>query len=198
MNPSCCSIVELREYTMQPGGRDTFAEMFDREFVETQQEWGIHVIGQFLDADRPDRFVWMRGFEDMDSRREALTAFYDGPTWAEHRDAANSTMIDSDNVLLLHPASDGSGFDHATAASHGASGIYVVTVAPHDVILSADGSCAEFVTEHSANTYPRLPIREGEDVRVLVRRFDSLAETSREPGDWISMRLLPTPRSALR
>ena len=32
-----------------------------------------------------------------------LAAFYDGPVWRAHRDEANATMIDSDDVLLLRP-----------------------------------------------------------------------------------------------
>ena len=34
----------------------------------------------------------------------ALASFYGGPVWTAYRDAANSTMLDSDNVLLLKPA----------------------------------------------------------------------------------------------
>jgi hypothetical protein len=37
----------------------------------------------------------------MTARHESLAAFYDGPVWAKHRDAANATMVDSDNVMLL-------------------------------------------------------------------------------------------------
>jgi hypothetical protein len=50
--------------------------------VDSQEAVGIHVIGQFRDLDAPDRFVWVRGFEDMDSRAEALAAFYlEGSAW---------------------------------------------------------------------------------------------------------------------
>ncbi|MEU0397925.1 hypothetical protein ABZ208_35265 [Streptomyces sp. NPDC006208] len=37
----------------------------------------------------------------MTRRRRSLEAFYTGPVWRKHRDAANATMIDSDDVLLL-------------------------------------------------------------------------------------------------
>jgi hypothetical protein len=46
----------------------------------------------------------------MTSRAKALTDFYSGPVWKAHREAANATMIDSDNVLLLRPAVPTSGF----------------------------------------------------------------------------------------
>jgi len=107
---TCCPIVELRQYTLHPGMRDGLIDLFDREFVESQEALGIRVIGQFRDLDDPQRFVWLRGFRDMPTRAEALGAFYGGPIWKAHREAANATMIDSDNVLLLRPASPCSGF----------------------------------------------------------------------------------------
>src|SRR5438105_15955772 len=110
MTELCCPIVELRQYTLHPGKRDILIDLFDREFIEPQEAVGIKVIGQFRDLDRPDRFVWLRGFRDMPSRAKALTDFYSGPVWKAHREAANATMIDSDNVLLLRSARPTSGF----------------------------------------------------------------------------------------
>ena len=45
----------------------------------------------------------------------ALRAFYGGPVWKEHRTAAASTMIDSDDVLLLRPAFEDAGLAHPPA-----------------------------------------------------------------------------------
>ncbi|MGW5696152.1 NIPSNAP family protein, partial [Streptomyces asiaticus] len=69
------AVIELRQYTLRPGRRDELIELFDREFIETQEETGMLVLGQFRDLDEPDRFVWLRGFEDMAVRHDALTAF---------------------------------------------------------------------------------------------------------------------------
>src|SRR4249920_4096345 len=103
-----CAVVELRQYTLRPGSRDGFLDLFDREFIESQEVLGSWVVGQFRDLDDPDRVVWLRGFRDMPTRAEALTAFYGGPVWQAHREAANACIIDSDNVLLLRPANGGS------------------------------------------------------------------------------------------
>ena len=103
-------IVELRQYTLKPGQRDVLIELFEREFIESQEAVGMQILGTFRDADNPDRFIWLRGFPDMDSRAMSLAAFYGGPVWKAHREVANATMIDSDNVLLLCPAWSGSGF----------------------------------------------------------------------------------------
>src|SRR5436190_3267848 len=72
----CCPVVELRQYTLHPGMRDTLIELFDREFVESQEALGMKIIGQFRDADNPNRLVWLRGFRDMPSRAQALKDFY--------------------------------------------------------------------------------------------------------------------------
>src|SRR5438270_4090427 len=106
----CCPVVELRQYTLHPGKRDVLVELFDRQFIETQEACGMTIIGQFRDLDRSNRFVWLRGFANMSSRAQALKDFYGGPVWKTHREAANATMIDSGNVLLLHPATRTSGF----------------------------------------------------------------------------------------
>ena len=106
----CCPIVELRQYTLHPGKRDVLIDLFDREFIEPHEAIRIRVIGQFRDVDNPDRFVWLRGFRNMASRAQALRDFYGGPVWKAHREAANATMVDSDNVLLLRPATSASGF----------------------------------------------------------------------------------------
>src|SRR5215212_2485847 len=78
-------LLELRQYTLHEGQRDALIRLFEREFVEPQEAEGMKVIGTFTDLDRPDRFVWIRGFQDMASRLQGLSAFYGGPIWQTHR-----------------------------------------------------------------------------------------------------------------
>lgn len=199
---TCCPIVELRQYTLHPGKRDVLIDLFDREFVESQEALGMKIIGQFRDVDNPNRFVWMRGFRDMPSRAQALKDFYGGPVWKAHREAANATMIDSDNVLLLHPARPTSGFSFGNkrprvGANETRSELIVATIyyfnAPLDagfveffekilrpaVIGSGATVLAYFVTEHSENTFSALPVREGENVFVWFARFNDPAAYER-------------------
>src|ERR1035441_9851640 len=91
------TVIELRQYTLHPGKRDVLIDLFDREFIESQEALGMKVILHLRDVDDPDRFVWLRGFRDMATRAEGLKAFYGGPVWKDHREEANATMIDSDN-----------------------------------------------------------------------------------------------------
>lgn len=192
---TCCPIVELRQYTLHPGMRDTLIDLFDREFVESQEALGIKVIGQFRDLDDLQRFVWLRGFRDMQMRAEALGAFYGGPIWKAHREAANATMIDSDNVLLLRPISPESGFvledKHRlpVGASERSQALVVATIYYFDEPVRADfldffehefkpcltsngaSILACFITDESENTFSVLPVREGENAFVWFSRF---------------------------
>jgi hypothetical protein len=109
-------VVELRQYTLRPGQRDVLIDLFDRELVESQEADGMAIVGQFRDLGDPDRFTWIRGFASMPARARALASFYGGPAWKAHSAAANATMIDSDNVLLLRPVTARSGFPAPASA----------------------------------------------------------------------------------
>jgi hypothetical protein len=210
------ALVELRQYTLHPGKTRALVDLFENEFIETQEAVGMKVIGQFRDLDNPDRFVWVRAFRDMASRAQGLDAFYSGPVWRRHRDAANETMADSDNVLLLRAARPGSGFAraHRPRASRGETespdGLVVVHIyhfdAPVDPTfvnffdsvmrpeLTAMGISilAAFVRETAPNNFPRLPIREGEHVFVW---FSMCADQADYDGQLVALGASPTWRS---
>ena len=94
-------VYELRQYKIVKGERERFMRLFDAVFVESQEAVGMRVYGQFADLDDPDRFVWIRGFDDMAARERMLGEFYFGPVWHAHRDEANPLLVDNDNVLLM-------------------------------------------------------------------------------------------------
>jgi hypothetical protein len=143
------------------------------------------VLGQFRDLDDPDRFVWLRSFADMAVRKDALTRFYGGPVWRAHREQANATMIDSDDVLLLRPVGD----DLVVPDRDGRpAGLIVASMEPD----SAGVEIARLCTEHAENTFPALPVRTDVDVEVRLARVDRAA-----PGPH-RLRLAPTERSRLR
>jgi quinol monooxygenase YgiN len=189
------TVLELRQYTLHPGKRDVLIDLFERNFVEGQEAQGMFIIGQFRDLDNPDRFVWLRSFTDMPARAAALNGFYYGPVWQSHREAANPTMVDSDNVLLLRPARADTGFPVTTStlpprdargAGKGlvvASIVYLRSTTPGQFVdffekeiepeweKAGARVVAELATENSANNFPRLPVREGERVFVWFATF---------------------------
>ncbi|WP_134741130.1 NIPSNAP family protein [Nocardioides sp. 503] len=185
-------VVELRQYTLHPGRRDELVELFDRELVETQEACGMWVLGQFRDLERPDRFVWLRGFTDMEGRRRALEAFYGGPVWGRHADAANATMAEFDDVYLLAPDGAIEVADSRTppGAAHGELSVTVYDGRPD---LPRGQALAVLVGLDAANTFPALPLRDDGDVTVRVERGPPPAGPVRQ-----SIRAEPTGRSLLR
>lgn len=239
-----CSVVELRQYTLKPGRRDELIALFERHFLEGQEQYGMQILGQFRHRTDPDQFVWLRGFTDMHTRRLALQGFYGGPIWQAHRAAANATMLDSDNVLLLKPARSISGLRYDSAnrpardAQESAGGLVIATVygfkEPVEnrfveyfetqvvpVLCEAGATLlGYYVTEPAENTFPQLPVREGEHVFVWFASFADkrayaayqmavttnqawIAELSSTLRGWLArpeeaLELLPTRRSLVR
>jgi hypothetical protein len=193
----CCRVIELRQYTLKPGQRDVLIELFEREFVEGLEAHPMRLVGLFRDLDRPDRLVWIRGFTDMPTRAQALSDFYGGPVWREHRAAANATMIDSDNVLLLRPLHEDTAFPDAPlpppdspprargvvearllyAATEIPAARVEAAVAALDAALRKVGGTrlAVLVSEHARNDFPSLPVREGEHVLAWFAALDDEA-----------------------
>jgi hypothetical protein len=189
-------IAELRQYTLQSGKRDVLIDLFEKYFIEKQEGMGAELIGQFRNLDNPNLFVWVRGFPDMEIRRRMLEEFYSSPTWTEHRQQANETIIDSNNVLLLQEAWPGSGFHLGSRGSDPrgttpktsfvTSTICYFDSKPNGYFLSffkdvlqpflatyGAPPIAIFVTEYSPNNFPKLPVREGENAFVWFTRFSS-------------------------
>jgi hypothetical protein len=192
-------IIELRRYTLREGRRDELIDLFDREFVEPQEALGMAVLGQFRDLDRPDQFVWLRGFTDMPSRRAGLTAFYSGPVWEKYGPTANATMLDSDDVLLLRevvavPVSD-RGTANPETVLH-ATIWYWAGPFP-DPAEHAPDTLAVLRTEYAENDFPRLPIREGEHALVWLTRSPLRTDVPEQVVKTEHFRLGPTRHSTL-
>lgn len=196
-------VFELRRYTLHPGRRDELIELFDREFVESQDAVGAHVVAQYRDLDDADQFVWVRGFRDMRARLAALTEFYGGPVWKQHAATANATMAAVDDVLLLRPviapqiepgSRDSPQRPNVTAL------LYPFEAAVTDddaaaiaTMLTGTGirPVALFATLDAPNDFPRLPVRAVFRVVALLQDADD----RQWPGDPEVLRLAPTARS---
>jgi peptidase M1-like protein len=198
------TVFELRQYTLHPGQRDVLADVFDDNFVEGQEAVGMRIVGQNRDLDDPDRLVWVRGFRDMEARKEQLTTFYSGPVWKAHGRVAAGTMVDSDNVLLLRPLRPETAFAPSTIklpppGTRGpgkgvlvASIVYVERNTPSEFgelfqtqlqprwEQAGAPVIAQMVSEHSPNTYPGLPVREKENVFVWFSLFPDQAAMDKQ------------------
>jgi hypothetical protein len=221
-------VIELRQYTLKPGQRDVLIDLFEKNFVESQESLGMVLPGMFRDMDRPDRFVWLREFADMDARGKLLPAFYYGPVWQAHRNEANPTMVDSDNVLLLKPAWSGADFPKYGArapvsVTGSAKGMVIASIhyfgaavpdgfvsawseaMPSRIAAAGGKFISACVTEAAENNFPRLPIREGENVFISFTLFDGTdakpvalsPDLAKQVNATETLRLIPTARSRI-
>jgi hypothetical protein len=239
---TCCPIVELRQYTTLPSQRDALIRLYEDQFIESQEAAGIALPGQFRVVGFPNRFDWLQGFSSMAARKSDFETFYYGAVWKAHRKAVNSLLLENGNVILLHPAHDGSGFpEPPTRPPLGSTsvppGLVVATIydlgstaaEPFDKtfettirpVVTARGAriIASFVTDHSPNNFPILPVRA--DVNFFVwfacyadeQAYDRYAVALSNDPRWWTVEgnfaiagmyeppevdlLQPTPRSAL-
>jgi len=202
-------VLELRQYKVIPGRRDSLITLFEREFVESQEALGMTLVGQFRDIEDSDRFTWMRQFPSMAARGEALNGFYFGPVWQAHRAEANPLLEDNDNVLLLRPAAPDLGFV-APERGRGGKGDHLVVATIHYLWKAPDEGfvrffrermrpalegaglpvLAAYVPEEAPNNFPRLPVRQGEKLFVWFTRvadrgaFDSATAALGRSTTW--------------
>jgi hypothetical protein len=175
-------VVELRRYDIAPGQRDRFVSYFDAYFPEAFEQLDCMVFGQFEDRAAPTKFVWLRGYHDINARPIVDAAFYYGPVWREHRIKVNALFPgESDNVLLLRPLAPLAGVPVLPAVDPvdepgGARGVVVAqifAVKKGEEAAFAQRAQAAFrrydeakvhpagvlVTLDVPNNFPQLPIR---------------------------------------
>jgi hypothetical protein len=101
-------VIELRNYLIKPGRRDEFINLFEENFTRSQNILGGYTLGQYRVKGAEDNFFWIRGFKDMSTRIKFLNEFYyNSPDWKRNKSAANSMLLNNDNVHLLKPLSQG-------------------------------------------------------------------------------------------
>jgi hypothetical protein len=211
------SILELRNYQMQPGRTREFIRYFEENFLFSQRDEGMHVLGQFEVVGEPERFVWIRRFDDMESRLRGLSGFYGGPYWQARRNTANEMIVDSDHVHLLRSVgpvetlTGGLSLEDRASEPPGVippdGGLIAVDfyrTAPGELdrlIEDFEGRevLGRFVTETAPNDYPRLPVIREENLFVVISGCRE-GEAAREvPGAAVErMVLRPTGRSLMR
>jgi hypothetical protein len=201
-------VIELRDYRIRDGMTLEFIRYFEEHFLYSQRAAGMHVLGQFEVVGAPNRFVWIRGFEDMDARRRGLQAFYGGSFWQARRAETNAMIVDSDDVHLLRPIgplalTGGLTLDDRTSEPPG-------VVPPHIGLVAADFHRAEpgaldrlvavfeqrlrpallaqghrllghFVAERAPNDYPRLPVVQDPCLLLVLSAY-------RDAEHWAAMR----------
>lgn len=174
-------VIELRNYLLNPNVRSEFADYFNAHLVKPQNALGGNVLGRFAVKGDDDKFFWIRGFADMQTRSAFLPEFYYGETWKKFGAAANEMMIDSDDVYLLKPIDELQAFrknkflklDYYFAQEEKIESLIEFF---QTKCLAAENSEIGNVTfwrsELAENDFPRLPAFQHENLLVVLRAFD--------------------------
>jgi hypothetical protein len=192
------NVLELRNYLLHPGMRSEFSNYFAEHLVQPQIDMGGYVLGQYHVKDAPDNFLWLRGFNSMETRSRFLPGFYGGPIWKQHRQNANSMMLNSDNVNLLKPLIwDGNSLTQgkgvrANLLRH-EKGIAVIDYYIANTKLAkliaffsrvyipllrtlGIGPSTFWVSELSENDFPALPVFQDKNLLVAITFYNDEAE----------------------
>jgi hypothetical protein len=96
-------VIELRNYLLKSGKRDSFINGFEDKILDTLNGRDNYVLGQYRLKGAEDNFLWIRGFNDMPSRLNALKSFYSCKYWEEVVWIPQAYMLNYTNVNLLKP-----------------------------------------------------------------------------------------------
>jgi len=176
------NVLELRNYLLKPGTLPAFHRYFNTHFVEPMAVLGGHTLGQFSTEDTADRFVWLRGFANMDQRMQFLNDFYcDSDTWKNFGPGANNMMINSDNVYLLRPLFPGKilpaitgkymVIDFYTCNSTREQVVDLFNEAWMPLLASNNIYPSLWISEMEENKFPRLPVFQDKNLLVSFTSF---------------------------
>ncbi|KAF2506912.1 hypothetical protein EYY60_20580 [Flavobacterium zhairuonense] len=184
------TVLELRNYLLKPNMTDEFKEYFNAHFVAPMHNSGGFTLGQFKIESVNDRFIWFRGFKNMETRIKFLNDFYvDSKTWKDYGKGANEMMINSDNVYLLRPLATSISTNFLDASHK------IVMVNFYSCNSTLDKVIALFNTEYmpflesleiknttlwvsemQENDFPRLPVFQDKNLLVSITSFENEKE----------------------
>jgi hypothetical protein len=186
-------VIELRNYLIRPNQRDNYIKAFETNLVDTLNLMGNYVLGQYRVKDAKDNFVWIRGFDDMSSRKEALQKFFGSEFWTRNQSIPVKYLVNYMNVYLLRPYDIFSNKKDSLIAFKGEwfgkpNGIAVIDFyiandrlpqminfikSKYDSILRAAGvkDISYWVSEPAPNNYPDLPAFQDKNLFLSISLF---------------------------
>jgi hypothetical protein len=174
-------VIELRNYLIKPHLRERFIDYFEKHFVASQNVRGGYVLGAFRIKTDADRFYWIRGFSDMNSRSRFLPEFYGGEVWKEFGAEANEMMLEWHNVHLLKPLAEITVGDFFARKCLTVIDFYLARDDKiGELINSLQSKKSEkssfWVSELRENDFPQLPVMQDENLLAAITNYNDEAE----------------------
>lgn len=189
-------VIELRNYMLRPGKRDSFIMEFENKILDTLNGRGNYVLGQYRVKGAEDNFLWIRGFHDMQSRFNAMKGFYSCKYWEEHVWIPIAYVLNYTNVHLLKPVdidaknnASAVGFecdwfgkpkgiaviDYYYAANGWLDRLVEFMRVKYDPVLRASGinNVSYWISEQAINDYPDLPVYQDKNLLVTISFYEN-------------------------
>ena len=93
--------VEIRSYTLKPGSRDRFHQLFRREALPMLQRWKVDVVGYGPSLHDSDSYYLMRAYSSVDERQRSEDALYGSDEWKKGLREAILAAIDSYTTIVI-------------------------------------------------------------------------------------------------
>lgn len=186
-------VIEIRNYLLKPGTRDNYINVFDTLLIDTLNARKNYVLGQCTVKGENDHFAWIRGFDDMPSRKDALESFFGTQHWAKVQSEPGKYLVGCSNVYLLKPLAIAGGIMDSSSAFDAnwfgkPKGISVVDYyvangmrdklldfvrTKYDSIVHAAGvkDISYWISETMPNNFPGLPVFQDKNLLVSITFF---------------------------
>ncbi len=102
-------IFELREYRIKTGMRSSWVKLMDEMIIPFQQKMGMTIIGSFIAIEENDLYIWIRGFNSEEERKELYDKVYGSEYWKKDvRNAMGDMLIKSEVKVTMMDSTPGS------------------------------------------------------------------------------------------
>ncbi|MDH6123005.1 NIPSNAP family protein [Kitasatospora sp. GAS204B] len=100
------SLLEIRLFTVRPGGREEFDRVSREETIPMMRRWGINVIAFGPALNTEDGYYLIRSFPSEELRVSVQEAFYASAEWEENYDKKVTEMIADYHTALAPLTAD--------------------------------------------------------------------------------------------
>ena len=94
-------LLEVRVYTLKPGGRGEFDRLFREGAMPLLVKHGITVVGFGPSLHDPNGYFLMRAYPSLEERARVLEGFYGSEEWLTRWDPPVMALIDSYGTVVI-------------------------------------------------------------------------------------------------
>jgi hypothetical protein len=94
-------MIELRSYNLKPGTRAAFNKLFLEEALPMLKRWSVDVVAFGPSLHDEDSYFLIRGYKDLEDRRQREDAFYGSNEWKNGPREAILALIENYTTVVI-------------------------------------------------------------------------------------------------